>query len=156
MSRFILAFALLALPSVGFAAAKAPTTFVRPITSTEMLSAVPLNASAATRTITLTTQKNWAKLRVRVAYTYSAATSVTLTPTCSLDGTNYTAPVTRVCTAGSCEAAPHTDIENGTANFDLMWDYDVRGCANFKIVFSGGSPGAGDLITTQASVIVGD
>lgn len=155
--RKIFAALFICLASGSALAATAPSTKVLRVSSSEMLSGVALNAAAGTRTMTVTTARSWAKLRLRVAYTYSAATSVTLTPTCSYDGTNFTAPVTRSCSSGSCEVAPHTDVETGTASFDLMFDYDVRGCQKFKVVFSGGgSPGAGDLVTTQAVAIVGD
>ena len=152
MKKYLLTFALLCSTAH---AARAPLTQADPITS--VLSAVGLDGAAATRTVTMSVGSNYAKIRLRVAYTYSAATSVTLTPTCSLDGTNFSSYTTRSCSGGACEMAPLTDVETGTSSFDYIYEYDVRGCQKFKVVFSGGgSPGAGDLITTQATVIVGD
>ena len=138
-------------------AGKAPSTLSVKITSDEMLSGVALNAAAGSRTITINVRRSWAKLRLGVAYTYSAATSVTLTPSCLYEasGTAY-ALSTRNCTSGACELAPQTDVETGTASWTREIEYDVRGCHQFKVVFSGGgSPGAGDLITTEAVAVTG-
>lgn len=156
MKKLLLVVALFCTSGQAIAG-KAANTFTRKVTSSEMLSGAALNAAAASRTMTLTVDGNWAKLRLAVAYTYSAATSVTLTPTCSLDGTNYDSYSTRGCSSGACEVHTMTDVVTGTANFNKIFEYDIKGCDFFKVVFSGGgSPGAGDLITTRAAFVAGE
>lgn len=124
--------------------------------SVDLLSGVALNAAAATRTITVPTGLKFGKLRVGVAYTYSAATTVTATMTCSMDGTTYYRLMSRSCTLGACDDYKLTDTyTTSAASQDYMLEYDVRGCNSVKVLFGGAGAGAGDLITVQATAIVG-
>ena len=139
--------------------ANAPSTQVRLSQNSEHLSAVRLDeADADDRTVTLSIKQKWAKIRFGVAYTFGAATSVVLTPSCSSDkGVTYKSLITRSCTAGSCESNVMTDVESSGASFAYWWEYDVRGCTHWKIVLSaGGSPTSADIVTTQAIAVVGD
>jgi hypothetical protein len=147
VQRFILG--LVCLLSLG---AAEPTNVTQ---LGSQLSNVSLNA---TQTLTIPIQKSWAKVRVGVAYTYSAATTVVATPSCQQStGGTYYQKTTRACTAGACAVTKQVDTyttAGASANIEL--EYDVRGCLNFKVVFTaGGSPAAADKMTTQTVGIVG-
>jgi hypothetical protein len=117
-----------------------------------ILSAAALNGAAGTRTATLTLDKRFTRVTVVTAYTYSAATSVTITPSVSIDGgTTYGSITSESITSGSAELSPYTEVETGTASWTYARTYDVEGVDKLKLIYSGGgSPGAGDLITARA------
>lgn len=117
-----------------------------------VLSAAALNGAAATRTATIDLQKKYTRITVSTAYTYSAATSVTITPTTSIDGgTTYDSYTSEAITSGAAALSAYTETLTGTASFTIKRTYDVEGCDKLKLVYSaGGSPGAGDLITVKA------
>lgn len=164
------ALALILAPTVAMAAPPSDSTtehhyyVVTSGTRTvNLLDGVALNATAATRTITLLTADGvqadnapgYTKLRVQVDYTWTAASTVTLTPTCSQDGTNYAAPTTRSCSSGTCTLYPQVDSRPVTASENFTVEYDIRGCRSFKVLFGGASAGASDLVTVMATAIVG-
>jgi hypothetical protein len=123
-----------------------------------VLSAVALNASAGARTLEITNlKKRFRRIYLFVNYTYSAATSVTLTPTASPDGTNYYGyGSTLVDTGVGAVSGPYVDTKTGTSSWDLVFEYNVSARDSFKCVFSGGgAPGAGDLITVRAVAEIG-
>jgi hypothetical protein len=131
----------------------------------DLLAAVALNASAATRTITvpvaqarLSTGDGYSRLIVGVDFTYAAATTVTLTPTCSLDGgTTYFSVTSTAITAGAGAVSLYVDTyTTSAASAKFSVGYDVGACTHFKIVFGGASAGAGDLVDIQAALTVGE
>ncbi len=117
-----------------------------------ILSAAALNGAAGTRTATLDLGKRFTRVTVSIRYTYSAATSVTITPTTSIDGgTSYDNYTSELISSGAAALSAYTETLTGTASFQIKRGYDVEGCDYLKLVFSGGgSPGAGDLITARA------
>jgi hypothetical protein len=125
-----------------------------------VLTAAALNGAAGTRTATIQLDRRFTRVTVSTRYTYSAATSVTITPTTSTDDLpsasatfdSITAESIAIA-AGVATATLGTYVETltGTASFTLKRTYDVEGCTWLKLVYSGGgSPGAGDLITAKA------
>jgi hypothetical protein len=98
------------------------------------------------------------KLVVVIDYTYSAATTVTVTPTCSVDGgSTYASETSTAISAGAGTVSVYSDTyTTGAANAVLRLVYDVSGCTNYKLVFDGASAGAGDLVDVQASLVVGE
>lgn len=120
------------------------------------LTAAALNGAAGTRTVTWTLDKRFTRVTVSIRYTYSAATSVSITPKTSIDGgvsyDSITAESLDI-TSGVATATLGTYIETltGTASFQIKRTYDVEGCDSMTLLFAGGgSPGAGDLITAKA------
>ena len=141
--------------------------FVREASSNDynVLEAVALNAAAATRTYTVSAgaltdapSDGFAKLVVVIDYTYSAATTVTVTPTCSLDGgSTYASETSTSIAAGAGTVSVYSDTyTTGGANAVLRLVYDVSGCTHYKLVFGGASAGAGDLVDVQAALVVGE
>ena len=120
------------------------------------LTGVALNAAAATRTITVTPAQQWGRVLLTVNYTYSAATTVTITPTC----TDNTALTKGSVVAGTLSAGVITDVAlsrswtTGAASANFQWSFDVAGQASCAFVLSGASAGAGDLVTVSASLVV--
>lgn len=117
-----------------------------------ILTAVALNGAAGTRTAIITLNKRFARVTLVQSYTYSAATSVTLTPSKSIDGgTVYASYTSKAITAGAAAVSPYTEVATGTASWIYETTLDVEGVDAIKLVYSaGGSPGAGDLLTVRA------
>lgn len=117
-----------------------------------ILSAVALNASSGTRTAIVTLNKRFTRITVVTDYTYSAATSVTWTPSKSIDGgTKYGSYTSKSVSSGTAAVSLYTETLTGTASFTTETTFDVEGVDKFKLVMSGGgSPGAGDLVTVNA------
>jgi hypothetical protein len=130
-----------------------------------LLENVALNAAEALRTVTLPLGRARPELapgydlvRIKVALVQSAATTVVVTPSCSLDnGVTYAAFPAKACTGGACSLQAEVDTytlsggELGADFASFMQEYDVRGCSMLKLVFSGASGGANDLISVQAA-----
>lgn len=137
-----------------------------PATATGQLNGVALNAAAATRTVTVETSRfqqgrgdvaAYAKLRLGIALTQSACTTVTSAMTCSYDGgTTYYTRQTRACSSGTCSTYDMTDSNavSGAETFEL--EYDIRGCTNVKVLLGGASCGGSDTVITQTVLIVGE
>lgn len=117
-----------------------------------VLSAVALNGAVGTLTAVITLSKKWTRVTLAQSYTYSAATSVTLTPTKSLDnGTTYVNYTSKAITAGTAAVSKYVETTTGTASWGYETTLDVEGIDKLKLVYSaGGSPGAGDLLTVYA------
>lgn len=128
-----------------------------------LLEGVALNATAATRTITLNIgdangfkAEEFTKIRVSVFFTWAAATTVTAQFSCAEDGTNYARLTTRSCSSGTCTVSLQSDsYATGGASADFSLEYDVRGCQKVKILFGGAGAGATDLVNVQATAIAG-
>jgi len=115
-----------------------------------MLEDVALNAAAATRTLTLTVPSAAHKLRLAVFLTRTAATNVRITPTGSFDGTNYAEWTSRSTLAGVGTLTDFYDLHAVSGDKDFATEYDVTGLKKVKLVFSGASAGAADLVNVQA------
>lgn len=129
------------------------------------IESVALNATAALRTLTVevaqvkrTTGDGYEKLVVVVDFTWAAASTVVLTPTCSIDGgSTYASETSTSIAAGAGTVSPYADTyTTGGASAVFRVVYDVSGCTHYKIVFSGASAGATDLIDVQAALTVGE
>jgi hypothetical protein len=118
-----------------------------------VLSAVALNGAAATRTAEITLNKRFTRITLTQAYTYSAATSVTLTPSKSIDGgTTYGQYTSKSISDGVATVSAYTEVVTGTSSWAYETTLDVEGVDKLKIVYSGGgTPGAGDLLTVKAT-----
>lgn len=124
-------------------------------TAQNILEGVALNATAATRTVTLDTD-GFAGLRVLVFYTYSAATTVTAQATCTYDGTNYVRITSRATSAGAGTLSLFADTyTTGAADADFSIEYGVAGCKRVKVLFGGASADGSDLVDVQAVAYVG-
>lgn len=161
-SKAAIAAVLVLIPSIGWADA-APSTDVIRTNSSAHLSAVALTAAAANRTVTMTlgdgTNGAWSLLKFGVQLTDadSSVVNLTLTPSCSYDGTTYYSETTRSCAAGTCTMYIKTDSypASGSGNIEAL--YDVRGCATFRVVVDDSSGATAiDTVTTQAVAVVGD
>lgn len=162
--RHLFACLLLLAPAAAFAQGVAPPTRVAIVN--DGLSGVALNAAAATRTLTLTlytgtkAQPEFAKVRLGIFYTYSAATTVTVLFSCSMDGTNYAQVMARNVSGTTATLSKLTDswTTGGASATDpgLGPEFDVRGCLKAKFLFGGAGAGSGDLVTVDAAMIAGD
>jgi len=121
-----------------------------------VLSAVPLNAAAASRTM-LFNVRGYSTLKIQINYTYSAATVVIATPSCSQDNnTTYGSETSTGVISGTGTVSVYTDnYTTGAANAKIVLTYDTRGCDWYKVILSGTGAGAGDLVTTYAVAAVG-
>ena len=125
--------------------------------SLNMLEGVALNATEATRTLTLQVNQRWAKVRVAIFFTHSAATTVTATPKCSTEaGGTYANYQTRSCSSGTCSTFDMVDSNAVAGDEDFILEYDVRGCWEFDLVLSGASAGGSDLVDVQAVAVTGE
>ena len=135
--------------------------------NTAGLTAVALNAAAATRTITVnltdketatTTGANavYSKLLVTVDYTYSEATTVTAQLTCALDGSTYGRRTSNSTASGATTIYAETGTyTTGAASITLNLEYGVKGCKSVKVLFGGASAAAGDIVTVNYTPIAG-
>lgn len=126
-----------------------------------VLSGVALNAAAATRTATiLRLDKRYSRIILTIDYTYSAATTVTVTPSASPNttsgGTTYGRKTSTAIASGAGTVSLYADTYTtsaASATFEL--EYDCSGRDAMKFVFGGAGAGAGDLITVYAVAVAG-
>lgn len=125
--------------------------------SYNLLSGVALSAAAASRTLDVPLSKNWGKLRVLVFHDFANSGTVSMTLTESMDeGGTFAAPSTKSCTSGICTTFDMVDQYTPAADILRMFEYDVKGLSNFRIVFSEPSDDSDDTITVQACMVSGD
>ena len=117
-----------------------------------VLEGVALNAAAATRTAEINCE-GYSVLRFFVFFTHSAASDVSVTPTATLDGTNYAPLQSRSIVAGAATLSDLVDTKTVTGDDQFWVDYDVRGLTTIKLAMSGTSAGASDLVTCQGCLI---
>lgn len=118
------------------------------------LSAVALNAAAATRTVTLTLNQRYSRVLFTVNYTWAAGTTVTITPTCT-DSASLTAGS---ILSGTLASGVSTDVAYSrsfavTASANWQWNFGVAGQHQCAFVFSGAGVGASDLVTVSATAV---
>jgi hypothetical protein len=126
-----------------------------------LLEGAALNGAAATLTVTLdlgnATEPGWySALKVSAFYTYSAATDIRLTHYCSFDGTNFAQMTSRSVASGAGSVHLFYDVFDDAASSDFMVVVDVKGCIKYKVIASGTSADAGDLLDLQAVAIAGE
>ena len=133
-------------------------------TSLKLLDGVALNATAATRTVTLDLTAGdsssvgaFQKVEFFVEYTYSAATTVTAQATRSIDeGVSYMRRTSRSTIQGTSTVFLQTDTyTTGGASANFSLEYDVAGLTNLKVLFGGASADGSDLVTVKAVGIAG-
>lgn len=122
--------------------------------SEKLLDAVAGNASAATRTITITIEDGWTDLGLQVDATRNAYTAITLTATCSKNhGTTY-GNVNTVEPAGSGAlsvfTATWTKTTSSTTN--ETFDLDASKCDHIKLVVGLTGGGASDAMDAYVKV----
>lgn len=125
----------------------------------KLLDGVALNASAATRTITveLGPDGDYRSLVVQVDFTHNAATTLVLTPTCSINGgASYASVLTGSVSSGTEDVDAHVVSMGVAGSVNNKYEFNVVGCDAFKIVFSGASGGASDLIDVYAKATSAD
>lgn len=123
--------------------------------SYNLLSGVALNASSATRTITLATG-GYDKIDVCFQATRSAYTDVQVTPTCSVDGgTNYSNIPSVSISSGTGTNSAYHDVVTTSSSVSMCFQYAANNCSHMKFVFSGSNAGSSDLLTAQATAGVG-
>lgn len=153
----LLFFLLSSTASAREAPTNATLVFKTGAGSENLLDDVALNdGTEANRTITLTLQKKWSKVLVKVFYTNSSATTVTATISASQDGTNFAVKTTKSCAQGTCTIYPRVDSNPVSGDEDFELEIDVKGQEKLKVVFGGASADASDLIDIQAVAVVGD
>lgn len=155
---FVLLAGLALAPGASFAA-KAPTTNtvrLQASGSFKLLDGVALNAAAATRTIEVTTGRNFAKLVLFTDFNRSAATTVTIEPYCSPDGTLYFRLQSRAVASGTGTLSDYTDSNAVSGNEDFYTEYDARSCEKMKFIYAGASADGSDLVTVYGTGVVGD
>jgi len=120
------------------------------------LSSVALNGAAATRTLTLYPNAYWSDLKLGIAYTYNAASAVTVTFSCSFDGTTFYVQTSRSISAGTSTVSDFVDSNAVSGNESFLLEFDIVGCKGVKFVVAGtGSPNANDIVSTQCVVTSG-
>jgi len=129
---------------------------------TGLIRGAPLNGAAATLTIDVDLGfgstldlAQYSQLKMTVQYTEVAATALTGTYYCSIDGTNYGQVTSRAVSAGAGTLSLYTDtIASATAAPLVV--VDVATCVKFRVIFAAtGAPGANDLLSVQAAVTAG-
>ena len=120
-----------------------------------VLDGVALNAAAATRTYEVDLDGDFSSLVVGVYLDRTAATDLVATPSWSNDGgTNYIPFQTQSISSGTVTHSTRTDT-TGTISADanLSIELPVQGIHKVRIVFSGTSGGASDLIYVTATAV---
>ena len=156
MKILFIVFGMLLLPHLASAGYAGKTVAVLSGPST-MLAAQRLDdATPANRTATVVVDKKYSKIRYGVQFTWSSALTVTIAPTCSYDGgSTYYSMTTKACALGVCTLYARSDVRNVTASEDFEAEYGTRGCTHMQFLTGGTNLAAGDIVTTQAVVVVG-
>ncbi len=108
------------------------------------LSAVALNASAATRTSAAIIVETWSLLKVQVRLTQVAASDINLTFEESDDETTWS-KITHEDTDQA--VTPYNPVAAVTEDVNLTFRLDVSGFRYVRFTVAGTSGGAGDLVT---------
>jgi hypothetical protein len=155
MRKLALVLGILLAPAVASAQTLAPYT--RSNNFGAQLSGIALNASSATRTTTLTLNGQFASVVYQIDYTYSAATTVTMTCTNSLNGGSTYGGITITdLNAGTItKASAALTYTTGSASAVLVVELGAHGVDHQKCVFGGASAGSGDLVTVTPVGVVG-
>lgn len=156
MRKVLLALAMLLAAAPAYANGYAPYT-----TSTDRvgarLASVALNASAGTRTFTLTElARKFSTVVMQVDFTYGAATTVTISCTGSMDLGATFASITVLDTAtGTLTILPTITFPTGSVSGNFFAQLAVTGIDQLKCVMSGAGAGSSDFVTVYATDVVG-
>jgi len=117
-----------------------------------LLSSVALNASSSARTVTVNTN-GYKNVTLCFQTTRAAYTSVSVTPTCSVDGgTTYSSIPSTFVDSGVGTNTAYSDTINSSVSFNMCLIYDINSCDKMKFVFAGTGAGSSDTVTAQARV----
>ncbi len=161
MKRILFALAVLLAPALAAADGYTTTALLQDNTNgATLLTAAPLNV---TQTITArlsnasySEKAQYTKIKITVAYTYSAATEVQVAWKCSTDkGVTYGTETSRDPNASTTITSYQDTIAPGAANFTLNLDWGVKGCTDIQIVFTSTAGDGSDVITVTGTAIAG-
>lgn len=148
MKRFLLAAAMVALPSLasatGLHVGKDPT-FDR-----KLIDGVACNASEANRTFTLTAglANGFGMGVFQFDFTHNAATAIAMTCHGSLDAQTTWAELQSCSVAsGACTSSDASWSKAVSADDDWMWRVDFLGAPDIKCIVTCTSGGASDTFT---------
>lgn len=115
------------------------------------LDAVAATASEANRTFTIDCSDE-TSIDVAIDYTYSAGTSISLTPTGDIGDGTYRNITSRAISAGAGTLSLFADtIEPAASSLGFTATYDVSRAKNFKLVVAVANGDGSDLITAKAT-----
>ncbi|MEM6533888.1 MAG: hypothetical protein AAF654_14805 [Myxococcota bacterium] len=126
------------------------------LTGLRVLDNVALNATAADRTVTVRSSQSWAKALVFVDLTRAAATSLDATFLCSPDGTTFFKRQSQAISGGTSTLSDFTYTKAVTGSEAIYIESDVRGCQEWRMVFSGTSAGGSDLVDVYVTLVTGE
>lgn len=91
--------------------------------------------SAASSTVTVKPGANWAKVDVFIEFDFTNATTLTLTPWCSRDGSTYSAyAATAISGAAGTASVPYAVTTSSlTADLNFKISFDARGCEGWRV-----------------------
>lgn len=130
-----------------------------PLTRSKKFDACISNAAldAASNTCTITAGGNYAKAVAFFSLTRAAATAIAAVPWCSNDnGTTYSRFISRSIAAGVGTGSLYSDSLAIAVTGTWFWEYDIRGCDNFRLVVTDTAGGATDYITVDIVAVTGD
>jgi len=152
MKKILTYLTLIAFPAIALAT---PSSHEARTVGT-LLSAVALNATAATRTITLTEQnmRGFSVAALFIDFNRTAATDVSMTCTGSMDaGTTYFQFQSCDVSAGDCTSTDASWTRTISANDEFIWRVDTMGIPRVQCLFAGTSAGGSDTVTVSAYAI---
>jgi hypothetical protein len=121
----------------------------------KVLAGIALNAAEAARTVTLDVH-DMAVVSLGIVLTHTAATDLQVAPYVSFDGgTTWVRRTSTSVAAGTGTISEYTDVFAVDGNEAIEVAYDVRTADKLKLVISGTSGGAADLIDVYATAAVG-
>lgn len=163
MARRLALLLLFTLGISGHASAvTAPDTstvrFIRTASTNDynVLEQVAGNAAVGSRTYTAQLDRQYAWLKAKIFYTYSAGSAIVITLSCAGDGNaadssttyHYAQPTTRSCSSGTCTLYKQSEtFATGSASHTdpgIEVTYPVSGCVRAKVVISITSGDAND------------
>lgn len=119
-----------------------------------ILDGVALNATPATRTMTVTSNGKWDKLKLGIIYTRSNASAITVTFTCSYgSGRTKLQPTSRSITDGASTSNLLTDSIPVTGDVNAQLEFDVFGCYDISFLLGGTGADGSDLVDTECQFV---
>jgi hypothetical protein len=106
-------------------------------TPTNLLAGVALNAVAASRTVTIELQRQFEQIVAVADLTWGSATTLTITPTLSRDGTNYDPEPVYTASSGTLTMNNLVWSKTVSADDQLVGKLDVSGVENLRLLVGG-------------------